>query len=56
MTDDLIEKAEQHRRADHERDEKLDLAQRFAEALVRDTDAARREVGTELIAIVGEPA
>ncbi|WP_327139365.1 hypothetical protein [Nocardia sp. NBC_01327] len=56
MTDDLVERAQKHIARDHERDEKLDAAQRFAEKLGEDTDPIRREVGKEFIAIVGEPA
>jgi hypothetical protein len=56
MTDPLLEKAAKHRAADHARDEKLDRAQRFAEALADDADPIRRELAAELIAIVGIPS
>lgn len=56
MTDPLIERAERHLAADHARDQKLDRAQRFADALARDNDEVRRAVAAELIEIVGTPA
>ncbi len=55
MSDELLQEAERHREQDHARDETLERAQRFAEALAADTDPARREVAAELIAIVGSP-
>lgn len=56
MSDPIVAAAEKHLAADHARDETLDAAQRFAEALSADTDAVRRAVAVELIAIVGVPS
>ncbi|MFJ4653806.1 hypothetical protein ACIP5Y_21275 [Nocardia sp. NPDC088792] len=55
MSDDLLEEAERHLAHDRDRDEKLDRAQRFAEALRSADNPDVREAGIELAGIVGVP-
>lgn len=52
MTADQYDKALQQIAADHAR---LEAARRYAEALANSPAVLRREIGDELIAIVGVP-
>lgn len=54
MDDALAEMAARHRAEDQRLREIVDRAQRLAEALCADIDPVRREVGTDLVEIVGE--
>jgi hypothetical protein len=55
VTDPILQDALHHLERDHERDEKLDRATRFAEALTYDASKERHDVGVELQQILGEP-
>lgn len=55
MADDLVEQAERHLAHDHDLEQKVDRAQRLAEAQLASPDPTVEAAGEELAAIVGLP-
>lgn len=55
MTDDLVAQAERHLARDRDLEERVDRAQRLAEAQLASPDAAVHAAGEELADIVGLP-
>ena len=56
MSDDLVAQAERHLAHDHDLEDKVDRAQRLAEAQLASPDPALHAAGEELADIVGLPA